>query len=221
MLMVSPALSARLLALEMTDVFVVHVDIDEAAEPAFVGVQMPAKIAVAPDEPLQALANRRAFDFDDVLLAGERAKRCRDQNSMGHVMSSRSKPERSSRRVRGPWLQPPCKRTCQIMRSAAPPRVPAPTAYTPRSPASERPISIRAAHTRGDRLRRRLVSVAGDAHDDRFVRPGSTPDRTSWIAPASVAPPAGSVKMPSVSASSSIACRISSSVDATPDRRST
>src|SRR5262245_47177456 len=43
-----------------------------------------------------------------------------------------------------------------------------------------------------------------------------TPARTSWIAPASVAPPAGSVNTPSVSASSSIACRISSSLDATP-----
>jgi len=49
------------------------------------------------DEPLQRVADCRAFDFHDVLLAGKWPKRCRNQNAMGHVMSSRSKPERSSR----------------------------------------------------------------------------------------------------------------------------
>ena len=59
-------------------------------------------------------------------------------------------------------------------------------------------------HRRGQAILhdvRRLVAVAGHADDDRFVR-GMTPRRMRSTAAASVVPPAGSVKMPSVSASS-------------------
>ncbi len=41
---------------------------------------------------------------------------------------------------------------------------------------------------------------------------GMRPDSISWIVQASVVPPAGSVKIPSVRASRSIASRISASV---------
>ena len=86
MLTVSPALSARFLPLEMTDVFVVHVDVDEAPELAFVGVEVLAEIAVAPDERLEVSPTVPTVHFDDIQLAGKRPERCRNQNSMSHVM---------------------------------------------------------------------------------------------------------------------------------------
>jgi hypothetical protein len=67
-----PRLERRLLAIEMADVLVVDVDVDEAAQPAVVVVQMAAEIPVFADEPLQRVANGRPVDLHDVLLAGER-----------------------------------------------------------------------------------------------------------------------------------------------------
>src|SRR6476660_260415 len=75
----------RLFAIEVANVFVVHVDVDETAEAAVLVVKMPSKIAILTDETLQRVADRAAFNLDELLLPGERAKRRRNQNAVGHV----------------------------------------------------------------------------------------------------------------------------------------
>ena len=62
----------------------------------------------------------------------------------------------------------------------------------------------------------RLVAVPGDADDRRFVRADDARGARARSVAASVVPPAGSVKMPSVSASSWIASRICLSLTAAP-----
>ena len=71
MLTVSPGLEHGVLTLQMTDVLIVHVDVDEAPELAFVGVEMLAEIAVATDERLECL-NGSAIHLDDIRLRGGR-----------------------------------------------------------------------------------------------------------------------------------------------------
>ena len=71
MLSVSPGFTACLLPIEVADVFVVQVDVDEAAELALVVVEVLLQRLRASTSAGQQLADSGAFDFDDVLLAGE------------------------------------------------------------------------------------------------------------------------------------------------------
>jgi hypothetical protein len=91
-------LERRLLAIEVADVLVVHVDVDEAAELSVIVVQMTAQIAVPGDKRLEQLADGTAVELHDILPVGERPERCRDQNPMGHDMSSRRTDTVRSRR---------------------------------------------------------------------------------------------------------------------------
>jgi hypothetical protein len=68
---------------------------------------MTAEIAVLADEPFERVTNGRAFDLHNVLFAGKRAKGGRNQNAMGHIVSSRSKPEQASRISRRVAMPPP------------------------------------------------------------------------------------------------------------------
>jgi hypothetical protein len=88
-------LQRGLLAIEMADVLVVDVHVHEAAQAAVLVEQMAAQIAVLGDQPLENVSNGAPLDFHDVLLAGKRPQRGRDQNPMSHVLSSRSKPVQS------------------------------------------------------------------------------------------------------------------------------
>ncbi len=108
-----------------------------------------------------------------------------------------------------------CLRFRLSRRAESPPPGPASIADRLRNPANDRPISTLGA-TREPIVSAAVLYPLPVMHTTTDSFEGMTPERTSWIAPASVAPPAGSVKTPSVSASSSMACRISSSLEATP-----
>ena len=90
MLIVSPGFTARLFFLQIADVFVVQVDVDEAAQLALLVVEMRLQPFVLRRQVGEQLANRRAVDFDGVLLSGERPQRSRNQNLVRHseVMST-------------------------------------------------------------------------------------------------------------------------------------
>ena len=86
------------LAIAIADVVVVHVDVHEATKLSVVGIQMAAQIAVARCEGRQDVADGASVGFDDVLLAGVRAQRRGNQDSVRHVLRSPwSNAERSSR----------------------------------------------------------------------------------------------------------------------------
>ncbi len=74
----------RLLLLQVADVFVVDVDVDEAAQLAFSVVQMRLEAGVPADQIGQQLAHRFAIHFDRVLPVGERPQRGRNQNLSRH-----------------------------------------------------------------------------------------------------------------------------------------
>jgi hypothetical protein len=80
-------LEAGLLAVQMPDIFVVHVHVHEAPQPAIFSVEVAAEIAVLRDEAFEDVADSAAFDLDDILTAGERPERCRNQYPVGHGMS--------------------------------------------------------------------------------------------------------------------------------------
>jgi hypothetical protein len=88
MLTVSPALicrpDRRVRLREISNVFVVDVDVDEAAQLAFGVVQVRLEARVPVDQIGQQLADRLAVHFDRVLPVGERPQRGRNQNLSRH-----------------------------------------------------------------------------------------------------------------------------------------
>src|SRR5262245_35008914 len=77
-------LHRRVLFLEIADVLVVQVDVDETPELALLVVEVRREPGVRRGEIDEQLANRRAVDFDSVLLSSERPKRSRNQNLVSH-----------------------------------------------------------------------------------------------------------------------------------------
>ena len=77
-------LHRRLLAIEVADVFVVQVDVDEAAQLALVVVEVLLQPFVSRRQLSEQLADGGAVDFDDVLLAGEGPKGRGDIDLGGH-----------------------------------------------------------------------------------------------------------------------------------------
>src|SRR5215217_804526 len=71
----------RLLSLQVPDIFVVQIDVDEAAQLALLVVQMRLETGMFFCEVGQQLADRGTGRLDGVLLIGVRTKRCRNQNS--------------------------------------------------------------------------------------------------------------------------------------------
>ena len=84
MLSVSDGPTGGRLPLQVPDVFVVHVDVDEAAQLAVVLEQVLAQVGVPRRELPQHFADVLAVDLDDGLLAGERPQRRGNQNTNGH-----------------------------------------------------------------------------------------------------------------------------------------
>jgi len=75
---------ARVLALELPDVFVVHVDVDEGPQPSVLTKQVRAKLGVVGRDLPQELADRRALGEHDGLLRGERPERSGNQQTNRH-----------------------------------------------------------------------------------------------------------------------------------------
>ena len=78
-------LERRLILLQVADVFVVDVDVDEAAQLAFVVEQMLLQAAKPRRQVCKQLADGRAVELDDVELVGERTQRCGNVDFDGHV----------------------------------------------------------------------------------------------------------------------------------------
>ena len=74
----------RLLLLQVADVFVVQVDVDEAAQLALIVVQVRLQAGVLRRQIGQQLADRCAVGLDRVLLIGVRSQRGRDQDFRRH-----------------------------------------------------------------------------------------------------------------------------------------
>src|SRR5579862_2506136 len=60
---------AGLVLLQVADVFVIHIDVDEAAQAAIVGIEVLFQIAEARSEPGKGLADCGGLQFDAFLLA--------------------------------------------------------------------------------------------------------------------------------------------------------
>ena len=102
MLTVSPSLTGVRLLLEEADVVVVQIDGDEAAQLAFLVVEVLAEVRVPRRHVGEQLADRSALGLDDVLLVRVDAQRRRNQNPGWHDVSSMatcssSNADRSSR----------------------------------------------------------------------------------------------------------------------------
>src|SRR5438874_2583279 len=107
-------LHRRLAVGELPDVAVVHVDVDEAAQPAVGGKEMRLQPGVLAGQPVEQLAHTPPLQLDCVTPAHERAERRRDQNRHCHttfrsplVIDSSSKAPRSS--VRTQLSNPPAR----------------------------------------------------------------------------------------------------------------
>ncbi len=77
-------LHRRLLLLQIPDVFVVDVDVDEAAQLALIVVEMRFQPGVLRRQVREQLADGLAFDIDGVFLVGERPERRGNQNLSCH-----------------------------------------------------------------------------------------------------------------------------------------
>ena len=78
---VSPSAHRRRVLAQIADVFVVQVDVDEAAQLAFVVVEMCLRrSAMLGGQRVEHLADGRPGELDGILLPGELAQRRRDQN---------------------------------------------------------------------------------------------------------------------------------------------
>src|SRR5688572_9465533 len=64
-----------LLFLQIPDVLVVEIDVDEAAELSLLVVEVRLQPRILRGEVGEQLADRRAVDFDGILLPSERSKR--------------------------------------------------------------------------------------------------------------------------------------------------
>ena len=75
----------RLLLLQVADIFVVQIDVDEAAQLALLVEQMVLQPGVLLRQIGEQLAHRRAVSLDRVLLIRVRPERCWNQNFRRHA----------------------------------------------------------------------------------------------------------------------------------------
>src|SRR3990172_3800835 len=76
------------LFLQVADVLVVQINVDEAAQLAVVGVEVPAQVAVLGDELLQELPHRLRLQVQRLLLAGVLPERRRDDDLRHRYLAS-------------------------------------------------------------------------------------------------------------------------------------
>src|SRR5208282_5179203 len=74
----------RRILLQVANVFVVYVDVDEAAQTAVIGVEVLLELGIPARQGSKRLTYRRGLQFNDFLLAGIGSKRRRDDDFHWH-----------------------------------------------------------------------------------------------------------------------------------------